>query len=222
MPTSNGLTTKSSKRARGYAALRQPGHSITVTFPPSSLAPNPPKKKAPAFPPGLWSSEPLKVLAFGRSNLGGANGLTFGDAGAQRGQQRADDHHQHGPHLQFAGAHLLASLVANLLQNAWKYSSAADPARISLRADTEPGQATVYRVRDNGMGFTADEAAGLFQRHLRLPSARGLPGLGIGLATVQHIIDRHGGRIWAEGAPGQGACFSFTLGPAESAVSSIP
>jgi signal transduction histidine kinase len=117
---------------------------------------------------------------------------------------------------------LLASLVANLLQNAWKYSSAAESARISLRADAEPGQPTVYRVRDNGMGFTAEESATLFQRFHRLPSAQGMPGLGIGLATVQHIITRHGGRIWAEGAPGQGACFSFTLGSDASAVSSIP
>lgn len=118
---------------------------------------------------------------------------------------------------------LLSALLANLLQNAWKYSSGADPAHIALRAEASPGQPTVYRVSDNGMGFTADESARLFQHALRLPSAQGVPGLGIGLDTVQHIIARHGGRVWAEGQPGKGASFYFTLGPAAAAaVSSIP
>lgn len=117
---------------------------------------------------------------------------------------------------------LLSSLLANLLQNAWKYSSAADPARIAFLVDASPGQTAVYRVTDNGIGFTADESTTLFQRFHRLPSAQDMPGLGIGLDTVQHIITRHGGRIWAEGQPGKGASFYFTLGPAAATVSSIP
>ncbi len=105
---------------------------------------------------------------------------------------------------------LLRLVLENLLGNAWKYSSRAERAQISLRtAPHDKGQAFV--VRDNGAGFdmrSADRLFGLFQR---LHSASDFPGHGVGLASVRRIINRHGGDIWAEAEPGRGAAFTFTL-----------
>ena len=105
---------------------------------------------------------------------------------------------------------LLRSLLENLLGNAWKFSSKVDRPRI------EVGQVQVdgswdYFVRDNGAGFDMAYADKLFTPFQRLHSAREFVGNGIGLATVQRIIRRHGGRIRAQGAPNEGATFYFTL-----------
>jgi signal transduction histidine kinase len=105
---------------------------------------------------------------------------------------------------------LLRRVLENLIGNALKYSAKVSQARIEFGAvpATNP---TVFFVKDNGAGFDmkhADKLFGLFQR---LHSAREFQGTGVGLASVQNIVRRHGGRVWAEGAPGQGACFYFTL-----------
>ena len=105
---------------------------------------------------------------------------------------------------------LLRLVLENLLGNAWKYSGRCKQAQISLR--TVPhGASTALVVRDNGAGFdmrSADRLFGLFQR---LHSANDFPGHGVGLASVRRIVQRHGGEIWAEGEPGRGAAFYFTL-----------
>jgi signal transduction histidine kinase len=105
---------------------------------------------------------------------------------------------------------LLRGVLQNLLGNAWKFSVKAEPARIEVGLRDGDGR-QVYFVRDNGAGFDmrfADKLFGLFQR---FHSANEFPGTGVGLATVQRIVRKHGGRIWAESAPGRGATFYFTL-----------
>jgi signal transduction histidine kinase len=105
---------------------------------------------------------------------------------------------------------LLQLVLQNLLGNAFKFTARATPARIELRRASDRGTPT-FVVRDNGAGFDmrfADRLFGLFQR---FHAQREFPGTGVGLATVQRIVHRHGGRIWAESQPGQGATFSFTL-----------
>ncbi len=105
---------------------------------------------------------------------------------------------------------LLAVLLENLLGNAWKFTSKRGDARIEFGHRREPGR-TVYFVRDNGAGFDMARASRLFTAFSRLHSADDFEGTGIGLATVQRIVHRHGGQIWAEAQPGQGATFFFTL-----------
>jgi PAS domain S-box-containing protein len=107
---------------------------------------------------------------------------------------------------------LLRIVLENLLGNAWKYTAGTPDARIEMAVDPGPG-APVFRVRDNGAGFDMDYADRLFQPFQRLHRQEDFQGLGIGLATVQRIVQRHGGRIWAEGTAGQGATLYFTLQP---------
>ena len=107
---------------------------------------------------------------------------------------------------------LMKILMTNLLNNAWKYSSRTDRARIEFGVMTE-GAVPVYFVRDNGTGFDMKYADKLFRVFSRLHDPTQFSGSGIGLATVQRIIMRHGGRIWAEGEVGHGATFYFTLTP---------
>jgi len=105
---------------------------------------------------------------------------------------------------------LVQQVYANLVGNALKFSSKAAAPHVELGAGQADG-ALVYFVRDNGAGFDKDHAAKLFKPFERLHSEHEFPGTGIGLALVQLIVQRHGGRIWAESAPGQGSTFSFTL-----------
>jgi hypothetical protein len=115
------------------------------------------------------------------------------------------------PDLQVTGDPTLLRLVLeNLLSNAWKYTGKTVSPSIELRASQEQGQ-RVFEVRDNGAGFdmrSSDRLFGLFQR---LHSANDFPGTGVGLASVQRIVRRHGGDIWAQSTPGQGARFCFTI-----------
>ena len=106
--------------------------------------------------------------------------------------------------------HLLASVLENLLGNAWKYTSRCAHARVELGV-MNAAAGRIYFVRDNGAGFDMNYAEKLFRPFERLHTAEEFPGTGIGLATVERIIKRHGGRIWAEGTIGGGACFYFTL-----------
>jgi PAS domain S-box-containing protein len=106
--------------------------------------------------------------------------------------------------------HLVRILLENLIGNAWKYTSGRTLARIEFGLDAG-GTLPKFFVRDNGAGFDMREAGKLFQPFQRLHRSSDFPGTGIGLATVQRIIDRHGGRIWAAGECDQGATFFFTL-----------
>ncbi len=105
---------------------------------------------------------------------------------------------------------LMASVLGNLLENAWKFTARESNAHIEFGAD-QNGAAPVFYVRDNGAGFDPAYADKLFQPFQRLHHPDEFAGTGIGLATTARIVRRHGGRIWAEGAPGQGATFRFTL-----------
>jgi PAS domain S-box-containing protein len=105
---------------------------------------------------------------------------------------------------------MLQAVIENLLNNAWKFTSRHAAAKIEF-GSTEMDGKTIYYVRDDGAGFDMHYAEKLFQPFSRLHTESEFPGLGIGLATVLRIIQRHGGRIWAEGATDQGATFYFTL-----------
>ena len=105
---------------------------------------------------------------------------------------------------------LLRIAMENLLDNAWKYTAHADPARIQVGVeDTIEGP--IYYVRDNGVGFDMQYAGKLFAPFQRLHPDSEFPGTGIGLVTVQRIIARHGGRVWVDAKPNEGATFYFTL-----------
>lgn len=110
--------------------------------------------------------------------------------------------------------HLLRIVLENLIGNAWKFTQHASPARIEMGMRTDEAGTPVYFVRDNGVGFDMAYADKLFGAFQRLHSSYDFPGTGIGLATVQRIIHRHGGRVWAESEMGKGASFYFTLGAA--------
>ena len=107
---------------------------------------------------------------------------------------------------------LIRSVLRNLVGNAWKFTAPRDDAIIEFGATAVDGAAACCYVRDNGVGFDPAYANKLFQPFQRLHSPNEFPGTGIGLASAQRVIDRHGGRIWAEGAVGSGATFYFTLG----------
>lgn len=111
-----------------------------------------------------------------------------------------------------ADPRLLKVVLENLLGNAWKYTARTADASIAFGAEQQDGE-TVFLVRDNGAGFDMAYANKLFLPFQRLHKSGEFPGTGIGLATVQRIINRHGGRIWGEGAVGKGASFYFTLEP---------
>jgi len=107
---------------------------------------------------------------------------------------------------------MLGVLLENLIGNAWKYTRDEELARIELgRREREDGP--VYFLCDNGTGFDMARAGDLFQPFRRLHSQEQYPGAGIGLATVKRVVERHGGKVWAESAPGKGACFFFSLLP---------
>jgi signal transduction histidine kinase len=116
-------------------------------------------------------------------------------------------------------SHLLRIMLDNLLGNAWKYTGKQESAEIFFgRADNDaplpPGNdehSVIYCVRDNGVGFDMAYADKLFTPFQRLHAEKDFPGTGIGLATVQRILRRHGGNAWVDSSPGAGTAFYFTL-----------
>ena len=120
-------------------------------------------------------------------------------------------HFDIAPGLHVTGdLNLLQVVMENLLGNACKYTKGKAEAHISLSAKQQDGR-LVFAIADNGAGFDMTEAEKLFRPFQRLSNARSFPGFGIGLTTVERIIKRHGGEIWAEAIPGEGATFYFTV-----------
>lgn len=107
---------------------------------------------------------------------------------------------------------LLTILLQNLLENAWKFTRMRERACVEFTAHEQDGE-KVYQVRDNGAGFDMKYAGRLFGAFQRLHGSQEYEGTGIGLATVQRVVRRHGGRVWAEAAVDEGAAFYFTLAP---------
>jgi PAS domain S-box-containing protein len=127
-------------------------------------------------------------------------------------------HPEHAPHVELrenlvarGDERLLRVAIGNLLSNAWKFTGKNPDARIKFGAEQRDGK-WVYFVSDNGVGFEMQYATKLFGTFQRLHTQDEFPGMGIGLAIVQRVIHRHGGRVWAEGRRNRGATFYFTLG----------
>jgi two-component system, NtrC family, sensor kinase len=124
----------------------------------------------------------------------------------QRDPTRDVDITVHGGMRASCDGELVRAVLINLVGNAWKFTGRTPSPRI----ETGCTPAAFY-VRDNGAGFPADRADQLFRPFGRLHDSSDFPGTGIGLTTVQRIVDRLGGRVWAQSEPGHGATFSFTL-----------
>lgn len=112
----------------------------------------------------------------------------------------------------YADAGLVHVALFNLMENAWKFTSQRPRPLIEVGQTQVDGE-TAFYVRDNGVGFNMEQADRLFQPFKRLHPSGAYQGSGIGLATVQRIVRRHGGQVWAESREGEGAAFFFTLGP---------
>jgi len=131
-------------------------------------------------------------------------------------------HGVNSPHIVVAPAmptvqadpELLRQVFANLIGNAIKFTGPSQQPQVEVGTVPSAGEA-VFLVRDHGIGFDAAAAQRLFKPFQRLHD-RTYEGFGVGLSIVKRIIDRHGGRVWAEGRPGQGASFYFTLGAAQA------
>jgi CHASE3 domain sensor protein len=145
--------------------------------------------------------EPIDLGSIARSVLGDLR---------QADPQRQVEYTQ-APNLAASGdARLIRVVLDNLLRNAWKFTSRRPDARIEFGTTSDPGGRAFF-VRDNGAGFDMKYADKLFGAFQRLHAMTEYPGTGVGLATAQRIVHRHGGRIWASAQPDQGATFFFTL-----------
>jgi PAS domain S-box-containing protein len=111
-----------------------------------------------------------------------------------------------------ADAALMKNLFNNLLENSWKFTSTREITQIEFGSLVDPKKGRVYFVRDNGLGFSSQEADLIFKPFHRLTGADNVSGTGIGLSIVARIVERHNGQVWAEGEPGKGATIYFTLG----------
>jgi DNA-binding response OmpR family regulator len=144
-------------------------------------------------------AQPLDLSALAREI---ATGLS---AGGRKVEVRIED-----GLVTNADRQLMKIVMENLLGNAWKFTGKAENPSVEIGATTVP-EGKAFYIRDNGAGFDMALADKMFQPFRRLHSEAEFPGTGVGLATIHRVIDRHGGRIWAEGKVGSGATFFFTL-----------
>jgi two-component system NtrC family sensor kinase len=150
-----------------------------------------------------------RVLSRERVNLSDLAGEIASDLRVEHPQRQVE--FAIAPDLAAVGdRHLLRIALQNLAANAWKFTSKCQSARIEFGVRQQDGE-RVYFVRDNGVGFDMAYADKLFTPFQRLHGMQEFPGTGIGLATVQRVVIRHGGRVWAEAAVDKGATFCFTL-----------
>jgi light-regulated signal transduction histidine kinase (bacteriophytochrome) len=105
---------------------------------------------------------------------------------------------------------MIRQVVVNLLSNAIKFTAPQENARIEIGGGVEENE-TVYSIKDNGVGFDMQYVHKLFGVFQRLHTSKEFEGTGVGLAIIQRVISRHGGRVWAEGTANEGATFYFTL-----------
>ena len=149
-------------------------------------------------------TEPVDLSAMARSFL---------DEWQVRQPERQVAVHVENGLLAEADGRLIRVVMQNLLANAWKFTSQLAAARADIRVGQKFDAVglPVFFVKDNGAGFDMAYADKLFDPFQRLHAASEFSGTGIGLATVSRVIKRHGGRIWADSAPGCGATFFFTL-----------
>lgn len=154
----------------------------------------------------------LAELSRSRTDLSGIARTVAGDLARNQPHRMVEFNIQDHLAADF-DSRLMKVALENLLGNAWKFTSKMAAARIEFGAEQRDGE-TVYFVRDNGAGFNMNHAGKLFSPFQRMHGEADFPGTGVGLATVHRIVERHGGRIWAESAVAQGATFYFTISPA--------
>ena len=152
----------------------------------------------------------LQALEPGPVNLSAMAHDILGELQAQEPERACALHIQDGIEVQ-ADAQMMRRVMDNLLGNAWKYSRTQAHTTVTLRAERQPEGRVAVEVIDQGVGFDMQLVSALFQPFQRLHSASDFPGHGVGLAAVKRMVERHGGRVWARGAPGQGATFGFNL-----------
>jgi PAS domain S-box-containing protein len=153
-------------------------------------------------------------LVFSEINMGDIARTAFEEQKAATGQNRKIDFKINSLPPAYGDKRLITEVFQNLLSNAIKFTRTQDSAFIEVGHKDGAGE-DVYYVRDNGVGFNMDHAQKLFGTFQRLHAANEFEGSGIGLATVQRIISRHGGRCWAEAKLDHGATFFFSLPPHE-------
>jgi light-regulated signal transduction histidine kinase (bacteriophytochrome) len=150
-------------------------------------------------------------LNLAEADLSGLCGEVLGELAAADPSRRVEVTIQPGLTAQ-ADDRLLRVMLENLLGNAWKFTSKRQEARIEVGATADPDGGRAFFIRDNGAGFDMAYQDKLFRTFQRLHRGDEFEGTGIGLAIVQRIVHRHGGKVWAEGELGKGAGFFFSLG----------
>ena len=167
---------------------------------------------------GTISDELLRFSSLGHQPLGAIKPVSMQRLARECLEELAPEINRRGIEVALGelpdatgSATLLRQVLANLLGNAVKYTRRQPEARVQLGCELLNGE-QVFFVRDNGAGFDMQYADSLFGGFRSLHTDAEFEGTGIGLATVQRIVNRHGGRIWAKAAVGKGATFFFTLG----------